>query len=161
MLTDSLKGLKKVELEARCVELQERLADASKPTTASAKFKVGMTLALGCGIPVLSLALSMIAGTLANRVPLLALFAFGLMIAVLMVSLPHLRWAISDITKSERLASWCLAVALDLSLVLCELTHVYADDCGLGLVVNCVMLAVCLASMALNCWAFFKAPHAK
>jgi hypothetical protein len=38
----------------------------------------------------------------------------------------HLAWAVGDITRSGRRASWSLAVALDLSLVMCELCHVYA-----------------------------------
>lgn len=118
-------------------------------------FRLYMTVALGVGIPCLSLAMSKLAGTLAaGGALLLATFALGLMVAVLAVSLPHLAWSVGNITRSGRRASWSLAIALDLSLVLCELVHVYADALGLAWVAYAVMTAVALASMALNVWAF-------
>jgi uncharacterized membrane protein len=156
----------KAQLEERLREL-EALVEAPKheaPTNTVAptntdKVKTAITVALGVGIPLLSLAMSKIGGTLLfTHVPL-ALSAFGIMIAVLVVSLPHLRWSICDITKSSPLASWCLAVALDLSLVCCELVHVYATESGLDVLVVTVMGTVAVASMVLNCWAFLKNPH--
>src|SRR4051794_19996905 len=85
-------------------------------------FRLWMTVALGVGIPCLSLAMSKLAGTLAaGGLLALAAFALGLMVAVLAVSLPHLAWSVANVTRSGRRASWSLAVALDLSLVLCEL----------------------------------------
>jgi hypothetical protein len=63
---------------------------------AESRFKTGMTVGLGAGIPLLSLAMSQSAGTLATHgLFALAGFAFALMVAVLAVSLPHLAggWA--------------------------------------------------------------------
>jgi hypothetical protein len=149
---------------ARVLSLEGKPKRTGKPQAApkadrAATFKMGMTLALGCGIPLLSLAFSKIAGTLAVSHWPLALFAFVLMASVLAVSLPHLQWAIADVTNSGRWPSAFLAVALDLAIVLCETVITFAQDAGLLPVVYAVMGAVCIASMALNCWAFFKAPH--
>src|SRR5690349_17707711 len=59
------------------------------------RFRVGMNVSLGVGIPLLSLALSKVAGTLAaNSQYALAAFALALMLAVLGVSLSHLAWAV-------------------------------------------------------------------
>lgn len=121
----------------------------------AANFKLGMTIALGVGIPLLSLAMSKLAGTLAaNGQFALAGFAFALMVSVLGVSLNHLAWAIANITRSPWEASWALAVALDLSLVCCETIHVYADQLSLAWVCYAVISCVALTSMALNVWAF-------
>lgn len=136
------------------------LEQAAPPIAPRFDFKFYMTCAIGTGIPLLSLALSKIAGTLATSgFFILAFFAFSLMCAVLIVSLPHLAWSIGDITRSENRASWALAIALDLSLVLCEFVHTFANETGLDWVIVAVMITVCLFSMLLNCWAFFKAPH--
>ncbi len=126
-----------------------------KPPRILARFKLGMTVALGVGIPLLSLAMSRLGGSLAiGEVYLLSLLAFGLMLAVLGVSLSHLAWAIGNITRSAARPSWALAIALDLSLVLCELVHVYAASLGLAWVCFAVMAAVALTSMLLNVYAF-------
>jgi hypothetical protein len=144
---------------ARKADLLERIGKA-RPLTPPAPtladyFRLPMTVALGVGIPCLSLAMSKLAGTLATHGHLaLAAFAFALMAAVLGVSLSHLSWAVGNVTRSGRRASWSLAVALDLSLILCELVHVYAADLGLGLVCTAVMACVAAASMALNVFAF-------
>lgn len=125
------------------------------PTT----IKVVMTVAMGVGIPLLSFALTKIAGTLAaGGIYILAFMAFALMTAILSVSLSHLAWAIKDITRSTKQASWAMAVSLDLSLVMGELVHVYADTLGLDAVATAVMVSVALASMVLNCWAFLEHP---
>jgi hypothetical protein len=132
-------------------------ATAAKESELLVRFRLTMTVVLGVGIPLLSLAMSKIAGTLAlNGHTFLALFAGSLMLAVLAVSLSHLAWAIEDITKSTVRASWSLAVALDLSLVLCELIHVYAHDLELEWVCCLVMLNVAACSMALNVYAFLQ-----
>jgi hypothetical protein len=55
---------------------------------------------------------------------------------VLVVSLSHLAWAVSDITRSPWWACWLLAVAFDLCLVLGELCHVAAEDAGVWLVTS-------------------------
>lgn len=96
-----------------------------------------MTVALGVGIPLLSLT-----------------FGLALMVAVLGVSLSHPACGIADITRSSPLARWALAGALDLSLVLCELCLVSARGLGLEWVAVLVMGAVAIASMALNVYAF-------
>ncbi len=128
------------------------------PTT-SDKVKLYATLVMGVAIPLLSLGLSNTGGNLArtNHV-ILAGFAFGLMACVLAVSLSHLAWAVEDITRSPRWASWLLAVAFDLMLVLAEMCHVGATDAGVGTVTTIMMVAVALLSMFLNCWAFIKHP---
>ena len=155
----------KAELEAELAELKaQQMVTVEAPRAEPVgrqdnRVTLGITVALGCGIPLLSIALSKIGGTLLTTHVPLALFAFSLMVAVLVVSLPHLRWSIGDITKSGDRASWSLAVALDLSLVLCELVHVYATDSGLDALVVAVMTSVCIASMVLNCWAFLKSPQ--
>jgi hypothetical protein len=138
-------------------ELVALLSNAEPPPRRALAdgFRAGMTVSLGVGIPLLSLAMSRLSGTLAAHGHLaLAAFALGLMAAVLGVSLSHLAWAIGDITRSGPRASWSLAVALDLSLVLSELVHVYAPGLGLAWVTCGVMVSVAAASMALNCYAF-------
>lgn len=122
--------------------------------------RVVLTLTMGVVIPIFSLALSKIAGTLAETHPALAVFAFLLMGCVLSVSLSHLAWAIEDITKSHRQASWALAISFDLALVLGELCHVFADASCSG-VISAMMSAVCLLSMFLNCWAFLNQAKAR
>lgn len=118
-------------------------------------FRTGMKVFLGVGVPLLSLSMSCIAGTLARAgVYWLAGFALALMLAVLGVSLLHVAWAVGDITRSDWRTSTALAVALDLSLVLTELCQVYADGLGLDAVCYAVMASVAAASMALNVYAF-------
>jgi hypothetical protein len=111
-------------------------------------------VAIGCGIPCLSLALSSIGGQLIQSGErALGVGVLGLCCAVLAVSLSHLAWAVKDITKSRGWQSWCLAGAIDLSLVLCELALV----AGFSLwVVPVVMVSVTVVSAVLNCWAFLR-----
>jgi hypothetical protein len=71
------------------------------------------------------------------------------------VSLSHLAWAIGDITRSSRWASWLLAVAVDCGLVGSELVRIIAPGVCEGLAFG-VMVAVTGASMALNVWAFLR-----
>jgi hypothetical protein len=122
-------------------------------------FRAGMTVGMGCGIPLLSLSLSTISGTLARSGHgVLSGAAALLTVSVLSVSLSHLAWAVRDITGSPRWASWALAIAFDVALVLGESTRVHASDAGLEQLVTAVMVAVCGLSMVLNCWAFFRHP---
>jgi hypothetical protein len=126
---------------------------------AANRIKTTATVIMGIVIPLLSLGLSNTGGTLArNDHTTLAGFAFALMGCVLAVSLSHLAWAIQDITRSPRWASWLLAVTFDLMLVLAELCHVSAEDVGVGTVVTLMMVVVAALSMFLNCWAFIKHP---
>lgn len=113
-----------------------------------------LTVGTGCGVPVFSLAMSSIGGRLiTSGYMVLGAGAMGLCCTVLAVSLSHLAWALKDVTRCARWQSWCLAVAIDLSLVLCELAGV----AGFSLwVVPCVMAAVTVTSAALNCWAFLR-----
>lgn len=137
-------------------ELVKLVEDGAEPDRSlQARFALLMTLALGAGIPLLSLALSKLGGSLlmAHHYALGA-FAFALMASVLAVSLPHLASSIGSLTGSEPRPAWCLALALDLSLVLTELVGVYASSLGLGWVCGLVMVCVALASMCLNIHAF-------
>jgi hypothetical protein len=72
---------------------------------------------------------------------------------VLAVSLSHLASAIQDITRSEPWQAWCLAVAVDLAVVLCELSRVAGFE---SWVVPVLMGCVTVASAGLNCWAFLR-----
>ena len=114
-----------------------------------------ITISLGCGIPLLSLSLSNLGGNWLQAdslgLNIVGGATLALCCAVLGVSLSHLAWAIEDITRSARWQSWALAVTLDMSIVVLELSGV----CGYsGFLCNMVMVAVTVASMALNCWAF-------
>ncbi len=121
------------------------------------RFKFNLTIALGVFIPVMSLAASKIAGTLAaHEHYTLATFGAGIGVAVLAVSLSHLAWAIHDVTGSGPKASWALAIALDCSLVMCELVHVTATPVGINGVCWMVMVVVAAFSMVLNCHAFLN-----
>lgn len=121
-----------------------------------------ITVAMGAGIPLFSLGLSTVAGTLARSgYGVLSGSALLLTAAVLAVSLSHLAWAVRDITRSALWASWSLAVAFDLALVLGEMVHVYAVEAGLGTLVTVIMAAVCGVSMVLNVWAFLCGPTHK
>jgi hypothetical protein len=109
---------------------------------------------MGCGIPGLSLALSSSGGRMLEQGHY-ALGAAALLLccAVLVVSLSHLAGAIRDITRSVTWQAWCLALAVDLSMVVCELSRV----AGFALwVVPVLMGAVTVASAGLNCWAFLR-----
>jgi hypothetical protein len=141
---------------------KSKTATASKPAAkpeapAASRYKLALTIALGVFIPVMSLAASKIAGTLAGH-GFYALASFGALIgvAVLAVSLSHLAWAIRDVTGSGPRSSWALAVALDCSLVLCELVHVGAAAADLDAVCWCVVGVVAVFSMVLNVHAFLN-----
>ena len=115
----------------------------------------GITVLMGCGIPLLSLSLSTVSGTLYRAAhPILGTAFLAVMGSVLVVSLSHLAWAVGDITRSPRWASWAMAIAFDLALVLGETVHVAASDAGLMALTTSIMVAVCGASMLLNVWAF-------
>jgi hypothetical protein len=116
--------------------------------------RVCITVGMGCGVPVLSLALSSIGGQLvAQGHGVLGGGALVLCCSVLAVSLSHLAWAVRDITRSAWWQSWCLAAAIDLSLVLGELAGVAGFSCW---VVPAVMVSVTVVSAVLNCWAFLR-----
>lgn len=113
-----------------------------------------ITIGMGCGIPCLSLALSSIGGQLCMSGHLgLGIAALALCCSVLAVSLSHLAWAVRDITGSARWQSWCLAGAIDLSLVLGELAGVAGFE---SWVVGAVMVSVTIVSAVLNCWGFLR-----
>jgi hypothetical protein len=144
---------------SRQPKAERRPRPSRSPRLTAQRCKVALTAAMGCGIPLLSVALSTVSGTLARcGHGALALAALGLTCCVLGVSLSHLAWAVRDITGSPLWASWALAIAFDVTLVLSESVHVYAEDAGLGLLVSAVMVAVCGASMLLNVWAFLRHP---
>ena len=113
-----------------------------------------ITVGMGCGIPCLSLALSSIGGRLlVAGNSWLGGSMLCLCCTVLAVSLSHLAWAVRDITRSAWWQSWCLAVAIDVSLVLGELAGVAGFSFW---VVQAVMGSVTLVSAVLNCWAFLR-----
>jgi hypothetical protein len=134
----------------------------AKRVRKAAPVRVGMrdvwrsriTMGIGVGIPCLSLSLSSIGGRLLQEGHW-ALGAGSLVLccSVLAVSLSHLAWAIRDITRSSWWQSWCLAAAVDLSLILGELASVSGFDLW---VVPVVMIAVTAVSAVLNCWAFMR-----
>jgi hypothetical protein len=113
-----------------------------------------ITVGMGCGVPGLSLALSSIGGRLCAAGHYgLGVASLALCCSVLAVSLSHLAWAVRDITRSAHWQAWCLAGAIDLSLVLGELAGVAGFDLW---VVPLVMAAVTVTSAVLNCWAFLR-----
>lgn len=120
-------------------------------------FRRRVTVALGIAIPLLSLSLAHVAGSLAALGLVgLALTAAGCGLSVLAVSLSHLADAIADITKAPPWQAWLLAATLDLSLVVCELCHVYAHDPALWWWTAAIMATVVAFSMALNVYAFLS-----
>jgi hypothetical protein len=125
----------------------------------AAKARRWITVGVGCGIPLQALALSSIGGRLMVEGQVgLGAGALGLCCSVLAVSLSHLAWAIQDITGSARWQSWCMAAAVDLSLILGELAGVAGFELW---VVPVVMVAVTVASACLNCWAFLAGHKGK
>lgn len=128
-----------------------------KLATASAmsRARLIITVALGIGIPAFTLAVSNISGKLFGMDSwacwILGTLLVGCTLTVLAVSLEHLAWAIADITRSGARPSWCLAIATDLTLVLCEFATVSGAD---SWVIVGVMVMVTITSMVLNCWAF-------
>lgn len=125
-----------------------------KPVVGVSRARRWITVGMGCGIPCLSLSLSSIGGRLlVSERTGLGLAMLGLTCGVLAVSLSHLAWAVKDITGSARWQAWCLAVAIDASLVLGELAVVSGFDLW---VVPVVMGTVTVVSAVLNCWAFLR-----
>lgn len=111
-----------------------------------------VTVSLGCGIPLFSLACSHLGGTLLLQdSPVLGVSFLVLCATCLSVSLSHLAWAIRDITGSAVWQSWAIAVIVDTAIILCELMSVLGEA---DWVKNAVMVSVTVASMILNCWAF-------
>lgn len=124
----------------------------AKPVVPMPVYKRWVTVAMGCGIPALSLSLSSIGGALYDAgMPVLGTAAIGLTCGVLAVSLSHLASAIRCITRSAVWQAWALAVVIDCSLVVCELTRVAGFS---SWVVPAVMVGVTAFSMLLNCHAF-------
>ena len=140
------------QVEGQRTASKRRPVSKGKPAVTVSRARRWITVGLGAGIPCLSLALSSIGGRLVSEGHrALGVGALGLCCAVLAVSLSHLAWAVRDITGSSRWQSWCLAGAVDVSLVLGELAMVS----GFSLwVVSAVMVAVTVVSAVLNCWAF-------
>src|SRR5689334_4607934 len=101
---------------------QAKRRPVRKPAGRSGRARRWITVGMGCGVACLSLALSSIGGQLVQEGRLyLGGAVLGICCTVLAVSLSHLAWAIRDITRSAVWQSWCLAVAVDVSLVACEL----------------------------------------
>lgn len=111
-----------------------------------------VTISMGCGIPLFSLACSHLGGTLLQDSNyILGLSFLGLCATCLSVSLSHLAWAIRDITGSSAWQAWALAIIVDMGIILCELMSVCDSP---SWVKTAVMISVTMFSMVLNCWAF-------
>lgn len=158
MMTQTAARVNGHKVKAKVATLTEAQKPARRAMVSrQPRLALWLTVAMGVAIPLLSLSLSTVAGTLARTGHTgLALAGLGLCATVLAVSLSHLAWAVRDITASGPKASWALAVATDLTIVLCESVHVFADDAGIGCLVTAMMVSVTLASMALNVWAFLR-----
>jgi hypothetical protein len=121
-----------------------------------AHLRKGIAITLGVAIPAMSLTLSHIAGTLASECVPLAAFLGLTGCSVLVVSLSHLAEAIADATGAEKWQAWALAITLDLGIVGCELSHVYADNAALWYWTTGLMVCTMLLSMVFNVYAFLK-----
>src|SRR5688572_26278416 len=112
-----------------------RTRKASKPRSRSAKktrtltkMENALTVALGTGVPALSLAMSGVAGAMSIAGQgVLSMAAAFLVVCVLAVSLTHVADAIQEVTGSKRWLAWSLAVAVDASLIVCEVSLVTTD----------------------------------
>lgn len=130
----------------------------SLSTEQTGRARKAITIGMGVGIPALSVSFSSMGGTLlaqGGTTMIFGVILIALCCVILAVSLPHLVSAISDITKSKYSHCVCMAIAIDMGIVILELT--------LALGMNSiywsrifVMLSLTLASMILNCWAFFN-----
>lgn len=115
-------------------------------------FTTGMTVAMGVGIPALSLFCAAAVGSSTNA-GIQVLFAIvGLL--VMAVSIEHLKAAIQDITGSGSWQAWSLAIAVDAAIAGCELAEVC--DAGLGQMGVIAMVVAAIFSMLLNVYAFFN-----
>lgn len=134
---------------------KKRVAKQPSSSLRETHLRTIITISMGVGIPLLSLSLSHLGGALLLTSDYtLAVALFLITAAVLGVSLSHLAWSIRDITKSGRAASWALAISIDVSLIVCELTAV--NTSANIIIIRAVMVSVTAFSMALNCWAFLK-----
>jgi hypothetical protein len=115
---------------------------------ASGRLRTALTVATGCGIPALSLSLSSVGGSLLSEGhTALGAAGLGLCCTILAVSLSHLATAIQSVTGSRPWQAWAMAVAIDVTLVVCELTRVAGFTSWL---VPTIMAGVTLASMCYN-----------
>ncbi|MFO0964636.1 MAG: hypothetical protein U0793_03485 [Gemmataceae bacterium] len=123
----------------------------------ASRLSTGITLALGCGIPSLAIALSRMGGCLlASGSWVLGVMALGLCVVTMLVSLQHLAFSVQDITRSSRYASLSMAVAVDASIVLAELVGVFGAVPETETLRACLISVTTCFSMALNCWAFLR-----
>lgn len=114
-----------------------------------------VTVLMGAAIPLLSLSLSSLGGSLlAGGQWFLGLVALALCVCVLGVSLAHVAFAIGAITKSPAWASSALAVSVDATLVVGELAGVFASEVDVYALRMGLMFAVTVASQILNIYAF-------
>ncbi len=131
------------------VTKNERVADL-------AGIRKVISVGLGIAIPALSLTLAHVAGTLVNECPGLALFIGICGVSILVVSLSHLAEAIHDATGAAKWQGWAIAITLDLSIIGCELSHVFSKNEALWYWTTALMVVVMLFSMILNVYAFLK-----
>jgi hypothetical protein len=135
------------------------------PARPRSKWRVAVTVAVGCAIPLACLFFAAAGGCLLSiglsgggLFPgLLGVAFFALFFTVLAVSLPHLARAVREIAGLGPRPAWRLAVALDCALAACELTFVagrgtpwFGDIMAWSF--GGFMALATLLSMALNCW---------
>jgi len=119
-------------------------------------FKQRLAVSLGVAIPVFSMCLCHIGGSLVSEVLWVAAF-FGIVaVSVLVLSLSHLAEAVEDTTGARPWQAWLMAVALDCTIVACELCHVFASDEQLWYWSTALMGAAGIFSAVLNVYAFTK-----
>lgn len=145
-----------VKLPTAKTSASKRARKAHGKEVRQTRFERGLTITMAAFIPLLSLTLSRVAGTLFSDGKLeLAAFASVITVTVLSVSLPHLAHAIALITQSGRRVSWALAIAFDLGIVLAEMVHV-SGTAGLTEVAIIMLVALSVMSAVLNGIAFTR-----
>ncbi len=138
---------------------KRRAAKGKAMVAAKPRLAAVITVGMGVGIPALTLSMSTVAGQLCQKGHYGLGVCAGLVGgAVLVVSLSHLAWAVGNITRSSKWASWLLAVAVDVGLVACESVLTAAPGVCDTLATG-VLWAVTGVSAVLNCWAFLR--HSK
>jgi hypothetical protein len=154
-MNTTVNGHARTEILANLTRKRARRKALTITSTQVSNLGKYLTIAMGASVPLLSLSLSSLGGSLlAGGAWSLGLVALLLCVCVLGVSLSHLAWAIGDITKSPAWANWALAIATDTTLVVGELAGVFAADIDVYFLRLGLMVAVTVASQMLNVWAF-------
>lgn len=123
------------------------------------KLQSVLTLVLGVGIPGLTLGLSNLLGKLhADSAESMLTYGAAVVLAsVLLVSISHVAHGIQEITRAPTLHAWCMAIAIDASLVVCEATNVMTDMAPR--LCWAIIGGVAVISASLNVYAFKLGQH--